>query len=156
MKEILLLLLLGFSLNMDAQKMKPEMHEYADGVEYSVVRVIRNKFTQYGNGDDHRMYIAEKGKRFISVAMEFSSKSDKDEIIDFTQIFLIDKDGKRYKVESVLQNKKLSTTVEKFEMVLKAGKTRTYLIDFWASLPKDEPIQRMNVDGIDITFEPED
>ena len=154
--KILLMVLVCFAMsNAAAQKMADNSYEYDDGVNLTVVRFLNNKTATYGNGGDGRLYIA-KGARFKMAIIEIENTSKEDVEIDFKQFRLLDKNEKQYHVSGVSQAMKMSMTNENFTMKLKAGKKKTYAVEFWPPYPKDEPVTRMLVDNNTVALKTDD
>ncbi len=135
-----------------AQRIEDNSFIYGDGVTFSVLRFEGWKTTQYGNGLDMKVYTAKKGLTFKNALIEFANTTDKDVVIDFEQIFLLDSNNNKYYISSVAQGGKLTSNVERYKQTLKAGKTRKFYPVFWPAFPKDEKIERLLVDDIVINI----
>lgn len=118
-----------------AQKVNSEPINYTDSVEFVVVRFTNAKTSDGGN----TIYIAEKGTAYKSVWFDFTNKSDKDEIINFGDIYLLDSKDNKYRPRTVVQTMKMSTgNNQELEITLKAGKEKRFLVEFWPPFPKDD------------------
>ena len=148
MKNFLYLTLFFFAitLSLSAQKIDSKELIYNDGVSFKIKRFNNSKTTQYGDGNDFTLYIA-KGGRFKSAWLEFSNTTAEDQEIDFGKIFLLDSNGEKYHIHIVAQAYRAAFTTENYKLNLKAGKTRLYIIEFWPPYPKDEKVEKIEVDG---------
>lgn len=120
--------------------------QYAEGVEIDFKSFINSVTTQYGNGTDHRVYIA-RGGRFKTAQMKISNNTSQDAEIDFGRIFLLDSSGNKYYVHFVLQAMKVATTGERLKLNLKAGKSKTFAAEFWPPFPKGEKVEKLEING---------
>ena len=126
--------------------------EYAEGVTFSVKGFMSDLTSEYGDGDDQKIYIA-KGGRFKTAILKFTNNTEEDVVIDFQKFELIDNADKRYFVHGASQSMKIINTMEKFKLTLKAGKTKTFMATFWPPYPKKEQVTRMIVNDEIIILE---
>lgn len=127
-------------------------YTYQEGVEY-IVKMERND-EMSGNGDSKGvLYYDSNGDIFKVILMEFSNTTDKDVEIDFKDFILLDNDDRRYDPVGVAQINKPTRTVEKFKHTLKAGKTRSFFVDYWPQFPKGESVKKMVVKRVPITID---
>ncbi|UPS92001.1 hypothetical protein [Bizionia sp. M204] len=140
-----LLVFISFS-NASAQKIENNNFSYEEDVTFTIKRFNNSKTTQYGNGTDNRVYIAQ-GARFKTAWIEISNNTKEDKEINFETFYLIDSQGKKYHVHIVVQSGKMGTTVERYKQQLKAGKERLFFAEFWPPYPKNEKIESMEVNG---------
>ncbi len=146
MKNIICCLLLLSALNGYSQMTNSLPIVYAEGVEIDLKSFMNSITTQYGNGTDHRVYIA-KGGRFKTAQFKISNDNDHDVEIDFSRIFLLDSKGEKYHVHFVLQAMKIALTGEKLILKVKAGKSKTFAAEFWPPYPKGEKVERLEING---------
>ena len=147
MKKILsIAIILSFVFSASSQITGSAPLKYADGIEIDIKSFINSKTTNYGNNTDHTLYIA-KGGRFKTAQMKISNNTNQDVEIDFQKIFLLDSKGNKYHVHAVAQGMKLVTTLERYVLPLKAGKSKTFTPEFWPPFPKGENVERMEING---------
>ena len=120
--------------------------KYSECVEIDLKSFMNSITTQYGNGTDHRVYIA-KGGRFKTAQFKISNVTDQDVEIDFSKIFLLDSKGEKYHVHFVMQAMKIAFTGEKLILEVKAGKSKTFAAEFWPPYPKGEKVEKLEING---------
>lgn len=153
MKQVLLILMFCSTIFTSvAQRIAENKFTYRDGVTYSILRFEGWKTSEYGNGMDMKLYVAKNGLTFKTALIEFDNTTDKDVIIDFEKIFLLDSKNNKYHVSSIVQAGKLTTNLESYKKTLKAGKKRKILPTFWPAFPKDEKMERLMVNDTIINF----
>lgn len=148
----LTLLLLLFVQFAHAQRTTSETYTYAPGVTFKVANISHEKTTEYGNNRNRTLYIAPKGQHFKSAWLEFKNDTSEDVIIDFEQFFLVDSNGTKHHIESVIQSMKFTNTVEKYKQKLKAGKNKTIMMGFWPAFNKTDKVTQMIADGQEVNF----
>jgi hypothetical protein len=90
-------------------------------------------------------YIAEKGKRFISIMFQFKNNSSEKQIIDFSNIQLVDKDQNLIKIDMVVKALKLTSKLNRYEQSLKGNKKRIFAVEFEIPIGKKEKISTLKV-----------
>ncbi len=134
------------SLQLSAQKVAPNKSVYAEGVDFTVERFTTFKTGHYGN-DTRRMYIAEKGHTFITAIIKFTNTTKKDVEIDFEKFLLIDSEGKKYNLNTVVQSMKVGSTGTDYVKKINAGKTKQFMLSFWPGFPKKQEMVKLEYDG---------
>ena len=148
----LTLLLLLFVQFAHAQRTTSETYTYAPGVTFTVVNISHEKTAEYGNNRNRTLYVAPKGQHFKGAWLEFKNETSEDVIIDFEQFFLVDSNGTKHHIESVIQSMKFTNTVEKYKQKLKAGKNKTIMMGFWPAFNKTDKVTQMIADGQEVNF----
>lgn len=150
MNQFLLVFLL-FSCTICAQKIdKKAFYSYSKNINFRVMNITKNRTTTRGP----LTVIAENGRRFITLSLEFKNNSSQTQNIDFTNSFLIDEDLKLYEIEHVLKAMKLSGNLKQFEQEIKPNKNIKVMIEFNHTLPKDEVIKTLQINDniIDLLY----
>ncbi len=127
-------------------------YTYEEGVEYAVKMERNDEMSRKGDGKGV-LYYDSNGDIFKVILMEISNTTDKDVEIDFKDFILLDNDDRRYDPVGVMQLYKPTPTVEKFKHILKAGKTRSFFVDYWPQFPKGESVRRMVVKRVPVTID---
>lgn len=140
MRSIIVLLLLLATLSANAQKIdKNQWYVYSDDVEFRVAGITKNRFYSKGN----TTYYAEKGERFYRLVFEFKNNSSKEQVIDFEQIYILDKKDYLHNAEQVVMNLKVTTNAYKLQHKIKPNKKRKIFAVFIPPLSKNETINRL-------------
>lgn len=156
LKNMLLVLLFFTAMSLSySQMLKEATHEYLPGVTLKPL-IIRSERSTFKRGEYQVEYVAKKGFKFKSVSIDVSNTTDKDVVLDFESFFLVDEQGNRYEPTNILQSGKLTNKNDKFQMTLKAGKTKRYSVGFWPAVPVELKTFRLDVDGDVIDLEPKE
>ncbi|WGD34012.1 hypothetical protein [Olleya sp. YS] len=153
MKNILLIFLLVTlgGTNQKKQKLdKSHTYNYSESLKFSIQKISKSRTSNRGNVT----YVSKKGTRFISFIFKFENKSNNEQTIDFEKIFLYDKNLNLINIDYVVKAMKLTGRFNRFHQKLKPNKKGTFFIEFAASIPKNDPIKTLNVNGqiIDIIY----
>lgn len=116
-----------------------------DGVEYAVTKVQNLKGTETGAGGAYNL-VAEKGYSFKKVWFEIKNTSDENKELDFTKFSLIDSKNRRYEAKMAIQRMSVSVGVH-LEHTLKAGKTKTFTVEFWPPVSNSEKNLKLEING---------
>ncbi|WP_452233143.1 hypothetical protein [Lacinutrix sp. MEBiC02595] len=147
MNKIILILML-FPLLISAQKIDRKVHyDYSDKVEFRIYQLKKQRMIDRGSANYSNTIIAKKGKRFISIVLEFNNKSSETQIIDFEKIFIQDNNSELHSIDFVLAAMKLTGKTNKMQQKLKANKKRKIAIEFQPSFDKNEIIDTFVIDG---------
>lgn len=118
-----------------------QLYNYSENLEFTIYKIGRTRMTDRGNVS----YIAEKGKRFISMMFQFKNNSSEKQIIDFSNIQLVDKDQNLIKIDMVVKSLKLTSKLNRFEQSLKGNKKRIFAVEFEIPIDKKEKISALKV-----------
>lgn len=110
---------------------------YNEGVEIEPISTQDTKTLDRGNNVVGQTYIASPGTRFRGFTFEVTNTSNEEQTVDFSVFYLVDSKGNKYQADSAGQTMKL-TLSEKMEHKIKAGKKRTFLVDFMPAFPMNE------------------
>ena len=133
--------LLFIAVGAMAQKVNSGNFEYAEGVEFSVLRFNNSKMSE----DNNTAYFAKGGLLYKTAIIEINNSTKSDVEIDFEKFHLLDSKNTRYDVHTVVQNMKLTFSTYKYKMTLKAGKTKKYMVEFWPPYPQSEQVKQIVV-----------
>lgn len=140
----LLLILLLFSFIPSEQKIdRSTYYNYSEDVEFRVYSLRKPKMIDRGSANYSNTIIAEKGKRFISIVLEFNNKSSEDQIIDFEKIFIRDNNSELHKIDLVVMAMKLTARTNNIQQKLKPNAKRKIGIEFIPAMDKDEMIDEL-------------
>lgn len=140
----LLLILLLFSINATAQKLdRKTYYEYSESLEFRIFGINKQRIIDRGNGYYANNIVAEKGRRFITIVFEFKNNSSQSQEIDFSEIYLRDKNGELHYIDFVVMSMKLTARTNKLQQKLKANKKRKIVAQFRPSFDKDEIIDEL-------------
>jgi hypothetical protein len=117
---------------------------YGDGVEIKPVSTQDTKTLDRGNNVVGQTYVAPKGTRFRGFTFEVTNTSNQARVVDFSEFYLIDSDGNKYQADEAGQTMKIELS-NKMKHTIKAGKKRTFLVDFMPAFPMDEKYPKMLV-----------
>ncbi len=144
MKKSLTLLLILFSTVIFAQKIdRKAVYTYSENVEFTIYMLSKSRSVDRGN---YYGIKAEKGSRFVTMVLNFKNNSSATEIVDFETIFLLDKNDQLHKVDYILKTG-FRFTKDSYQQKLKPNKKQKIIIQFAPSIPKDETVTRLLIDG---------
>lgn len=124
------------------QKIETERFTYTEGVTYEFIRITKKSiFTDFNDNK----YIAPKGNRYITVLVKFYNDSDNKQEIDFENIYLLDANNNKCRVLEVLMSGKLTSAAKAKSFNLRKGGSRTFIVTFSPTIPKDEEVTRFLV-----------
>lgn len=151
MKKIAALLLLyliafpaasqGISDSFYLKKFKKDYFVYSDGVEYNLICLTHSGISNVPiEENDYTYYKAPGDKKYKDVSFKFRNNSEEDQIIDFSEFFLVDKHGQIHKAWNIIIAWDVSFCgdTHAIKTKIKAGKAKTITIQFWPAFPKDE------------------
>lgn len=139
MKKLTTLIILCLiTLSATAQRVNSDYYKYNDALEFKVKFFTSSKTSNTGNDVAGTVHVARKGESFKQGVFEFRNNTDQDQVINFSELFIIDDEGQKHQAKVVTQAMKMTTNPEKLEMTLKAKKEKTYIIEFWPPFPKDQ------------------
>ena len=161
MKKRILLLLLIVSINAIAQKnnaiaQKKEKepyadrkatYEYSENVNFSIFAITKKRTIDRGGGNFRDIIKAEKGRKFVSIIFKFKNESSETQEIDFSKIFIKDKQGELHKIDFVVMAMKLTGTFSNLKQKLKKKKKKIIATEFRPSFDENEIIDELVVDG---------
>jgi len=133
MKKLFILSLCFLTFSAIAQKVDSPMYTFSEGIEYKLVAFNNSKTAGEGNVT----YIAKKGTAYKAGWFEFTNTTKEDIEVNFENIFIQDSKGNKYFANAVAQAMKM-TIGKHLSYKLKAGKTKTYMVEFRPPFPKDE------------------
>ncbi|RZJ76066.1 MAG: hypothetical protein EOO45_03575 [Flavobacterium sp.] len=139
MRSLLLFLLCFCFISCGLQKINSPFSTIADGLELRVRHIQSIKAYEGGNA----LNIASKGARFKRVFYELKNTSKEDIIVDFDAIRLMDSRGYGYAPCIVMQNLKATSNPYKIEHKLKAGKSRSFMVQYCDPFNKDEILSKV-------------
>jgi len=120
---------------------KSDFIPYTEEVSFQVIEV-----TKENTRSTHSItYIAPTGTRYTSMSLKFKNETDKDQIINFEDFYLLDDNNNKYRVFDVVQNMKLTFSTKKMIFELKAGEDKRYGLSFMPPFPKDQEVTRILV-----------
>ncbi len=139
MKKIVLLLLLISSTAIFAQKIdRKAVYEYSDAIEFTIYGLSKGKFTDRGN---YRIK-AEKGRKFVTMVLNFKNKSSEAQFVDFETIYMLDKNDNLHKVDYFLKAG-FRFTKSDSKQKIKANKKQKIIVQFAPSIPKGETVKAL-------------
>ena len=140
MKNLILagiIYLIPFFVN--AQKINSDAIPYGKGVEFKVEYYINSKrISDPITSRSVTVYKAPKYRIFKQGVYTFTNNSNEDQIINFKKFYILDEQDERHYAKFVVQSMRINSNNKELEKTLKAGKTKTFIIDFFPSLPKGQ------------------
>ncbi|WP_397363297.1 hypothetical protein [Olleya sp. R77988] len=151
-KIVFLLFIVAFSATAQKKQKvdKSHVYNYSETLQFSIQKITKARTSNRGNVT----YVAKKGTRFISIMFKFENKSSKEQVIDFEKILLYDKNLNLINIDFVVKALKMTSRYDRYQQKLKAKKKGTYFVEFAASIPKNDKIKTLNINGqiIDIVY----
>jgi len=147
MNKITFIILL-FPLLIFAQKIDRKVYyDYSEKVEFRVYQLKKQRMIDRGSANYSNSIIAKKGRRFITMILEFKNNSSETQIIDFEKIFLKNNNSELHAIDFVVMAMKLTGRTNKMQQKLKPNKKRKIAIEFRPSFDKAEIIDTLVIDG---------
>lgn len=145
-KLLLLFLLCSFTAN--AQKIDRKVYyDYSENVEFRVYSLTKQRTISRGPDHDGVVIVAEKGRRFVTLALQFTNNSSETQVIDFEKVFIRNQYGELHNIDFVVMGMKLTISTERYKQKLKPNKKRIIYVQFRPSFEKDEEIKTLIIDG---------
>lgn len=139
MKNLATLLIICLvTMSATAQRVNSDYFKYNDAVDFKVKFFTSSKTSNTGNDVAGTLNVARKGESFKQGVFEFRNNTDEDQVINFSELFIVDNAGRKHQAKVVTQAMKMTSNPEKLEMTLKSKKEKTFIIEFWPPFPKDQ------------------
>lgn len=110
---------------------------YTEGIQIEPISTQDTKTLDGGNSVVNTTFVAGPGTRFRSFVFEVANTSNEEQSVDFSEFYLVDSRGNKYQADSAGQTMKV-TLSEKMVHKIKAGKKRTFVVDFMPAFPMNE------------------
>ncbi len=150
-KLLLLFLLCSFTVN--AQKIDRKVYyDYSENVEFRVYSLTKQRIINRGPDHNGVAIVAEKGRRFVTLALQFKNNSSETQVIDFEEVFIRNQNGELHDIDFVVMGVKLTISTERYKQKIKPNKKRIIYVQFRPSFDKDEEIKTLIMDGKTITL----
>lgn len=147
MNRIIFIMIL-FPLFISAQKIDRKVYyDYSENVEFRIYQLKKQRMIDRGSANYSNTIIAKKGRRFISMILEFKNKSSETQIIDFEKIFIENNNSELHGIDFVVMAMKLTGRGDKMQQKLKPNKKRKIAIEFRPSFDKNEIIDTLIING---------
>jgi len=125
-----LFLLCIATLTATAQRVEEKVLAYSDNVDFRVKWFQDVGTSQGGFNPNNPIYTSGKGQSFKICVVEFTNTSKEDQIINFNDFAVVDNQNKKYSAKYANQVAKISDTSSDLQLKLKAGKTKSFMVEF--------------------------
>ncbi|MEM6722273.1 MAG: hypothetical protein AAF611_23300 [Bacteroidota bacterium] len=139
MKKLACLFVFLISTSIFAQRIdRKAVYTYSNDIEFTIYSLSKSRFVDRPN----YKIIAEKGKRFVTMILNFKNKSSEAQIVDLETIYLVDKNDNLYPIDHFLKTGFRFTKSDRKQKI-KANKKQKIIVQFAPGLPKKEKIIRL-------------
>ena len=147
-------------MNAFAQKKEKEAYpdreatyEYTEGVTFSIFSLTKKRTLQRGRGNLPEVIKAEKGRKLVQIIFQFENKTSENQELDFSEIYIKDKDNELHKIDFVVMSMKFTTTNSNLKQTLKKKKKKYVITQFRPSFDENEIIDELVVNGKEVKLE---